>query len=37
MPSEDVLAKRVLPHNSDAEKAVVGSMLMDEEALAQAL
>ena len=37
MASEDALIARVLPHNSDAEKAVVGSMLMDDEALSQGL
>lgn len=36
MASEEAVIKRVMPHNGDAEKAVIGSMLMDEEALAVA-
>jgi len=34
--SDESIIKRILPHNADAEKAVIGSMLMDEDALAAA-
>ncbi len=36
MPAEEAVIKRILPHNIDAEKAVIGSMLMDVEAVAAA-
>lgn len=36
MASDESIIKRILPHNADAEKAVIGSMLMDEDALAAA-
>ena len=30
---EEALIKRVLPHSPEAEKSVIGSMLMDREAI----
>ena len=30
---EDALIKRVLPHSTEAEQSVIGSMLMDKEAV----
>ena len=36
MASEEAVIKRILPHNAEAEQAVIGSMLMDEDALAAA-
>ncbi len=33
MPMDDALIKRVLPHSVEAEQAVIGSMLMDREAI----
>ncbi len=35
--AEETLLKRVLPHNLEAEQSVIGSMLMDKEAVAAAL
>ena len=34
---DEVLIKRVMPHSLDAEKAVIGSMLMDREAIIVAM
>ena len=33
MAAEDALVKRVLPNSVDAERSVIGSMLMDKEAI----
>ena len=33
---EEALIKRVLPHNLEAEQAVIGAMLMDKEAISTA-
>ena len=33
MAAEEALLKRVLPQNMEAEQAVVGSMIMDKEAI----
>ena len=33
MPMDDALIKRVLPHSIEAEQSVIGSMLMDREAI----
>ena len=37
MPMEDALIKRVLPHSIEAEQSVIGSMLMDREAIITAV
>ena len=34
---EEALIKRVMPHNIEAEQSVIGSMLMDKEAIMTAL
>ena len=34
---EDTQLKRVMPHSTEAEQSVVGSMLLDQEAIAQAM
>ena len=34
---EETLVKRVMPNSIDAEKAVLGSMLLDKEAVASAI
>ena len=36
MAAEEALLKRVLPQNMEAEQAVVGSMIMDKEAISVA-
>ena len=36
MEMDETLVKRVMPHNTSAEKAVIGSMLMDKDAVATA-
>ena len=33
---EEALVKRILPHSIEAEKAVIGSMIMDADAIATA-
>ena len=33
---EEALVKRILPHSSESERAVVGSMMMDADAIAAA-
>lgn len=37
MPTEDALIKRVLPHSVEAEQSVIGSMLMDRDAIIAAM
>ncbi len=37
MPMDDALIKRVLPHSIEAEQSVIGSMLMDREAIITAM
>ena len=34
---EEALIKRVLPHSVEAEQSVIGAMLMDREAIMQAI
>ena len=36
MAMEEALIKRILPHSDEAERAVVGSMLMDQDAIVTA-
>ena len=36
MPADEAAIKRILPHSADAEKAVIGAMLMNAEAIAAA-
>lgn len=36
MPADEAVIKRILPHSADAEKAVIGAMLMNEDAIAAA-
>ena len=36
MAMEEALIKRILPHSDEAERAVIGSMLMDQDAIVTA-
>ncbi len=36
MPADEAAIKRILPHSAEAEKAVIGAMLMNEDAIAAA-